>query len=525
MTLAQHWTIIVKHYKLIVICALLAGLGALGASKLMTPLYQATVLVQIAIPSGNNQTDYNSLLASDQLVQTEAILATSDPVLREVASHYPGLTADQLSRGVTATPKLNTQLFEIDVLDASPSRAAMLANDIATTLIQQQLRMMQQQRAQADNFFLIAQPAQPALSPVRPNILLNTGTGLLMGLLLGILLAILLEQFDTHVRTPEELKQLLDWPILTTVWKADASEGAIDPKKPHGNVESYRILRTNIGFSGTDKPMRSLVVTSGSPNEGKSTVAANLAIFMARAGKKTLLIDADLRHPVIHEIFHLSADKKGLSNAILACNMSTDIDMFANQQSIPDTLLSLSSVSKLNRTSLLSVAGNRTLLEPSIHTVDVPNLFVMPSGPLPPNSSELLDSKAMQRFFIALANCGAEVVIFDTPPLLGLSDTSILTPKVDGTLVVVDITRAKRGRLKQVQTVLAQSGAQVLGCVVNKQDRSRSDILYPFYYGADAHEGTDNHNVKTRELAALSSATPHALKAVVQSHQAHSTKS
>jgi non-specific protein-tyrosine kinase len=181
MTFAQHWAIIVKRYKLIVSCILLVGLGALVGSKLMTPLYQATVLVQIDIPSGDNQTDYNSLLASDQLVQTEATLATSDSVLRQVASHYAGLTVDQLSREVTATPKLNTQLFEIDVLDASPSRAATLANDTATTLIQQQLQMMQQQRVQADNFFLIAQPAQPASNPVRPNVPLNTATGLLSG--------------------------------------------------------------------------------------------------------------------------------------------------------------------------------------------------------------------------------------------------------------------------------------------------------------------------------------------------------
>src|SRR5439155_17408330 len=138
MTLAQHWTILVKQWRLIVICFLAVGVGASIASRLMTPLYQSTALVQVAVSSGSSITDYTNLLASEQLVQTEAILATSDPVLREVASHYPGLTVEQLSKNATSAPKLNTQLFEVDVLDSNPTRAAALANDIAQTLVKQQ---------------------------------------------------------------------------------------------------------------------------------------------------------------------------------------------------------------------------------------------------------------------------------------------------------------------------------------------------------------------------------------------------
>src|SRR5215469_14751925 len=117
MTFEQYWTILRKRWKLITMCLLITGLVALLASRLMTPLYQSTTLVQIVFRSGDNQSDYTSLLASDQLVQTEALLATSDPVLREVASHYRGLTVEQLTKEATATPKLNTQLFAIDVLD------------------------------------------------------------------------------------------------------------------------------------------------------------------------------------------------------------------------------------------------------------------------------------------------------------------------------------------------------------------------------------------------------------------------
>jgi non-specific protein-tyrosine kinase len=511
----------------------------------MTPLYQSTAVVQVAIRTGNNQADYNNLLASDQLVQTEAQLATSDPVLREVASRQKGATVDQLLKDVSSTPEVNTQLFQITVLDPNPDQAAGLANDIAATLIKQQLQVVQQDNgrsqqqiqqdlnttqqqidltsskisalqakrgaqaqivmlqsqlsglqqhysqwqtvlaqlelteAESGSFLRIAQAAQPGLSPVRPNVLLYTSAGLVTGLFLGILLAILFEQLDTRVRTPEALIQLLGWSVVGTIWRTQASkDGAhdraemINPQGHDANVESYRILRTNIGFSGIDKPLHSLMVTSAMPGDGKSTVAANLAIFMAKAGKNTLLVDADLRRPVQHQIFNLSADKKGLSNAVLSFSMP---GVANSPQLVPLNSSVPSSGSRAPNTS-------DSFLEPFMHAVGIPNLRVMSSGPLPPNPSELLDSKAMQRLFTIFAGCGAEVVIFDAPPIRGLSDANILASKVDGTLVVVDVSRANKGHLKQVKTLLTQAGANVLGCVVNKQRRSRDDSSYSYYY-------------------------------------------
>jgi len=495
----------IKRWRLIVICFLAVGLGALIGSHLMTPLYQSTVLIQISIPANGNQSDYTSLLASDQLVQTEAILATSDQVLREVTSHYPGLTVDQLSKEATAAPKLNTQLFAINVLDPSPSRAAALANDIATTLIRQQQQLVQQQQAQPSDYLLIAQPAQPASKPVRPNIPLNTGAGLLTGLLLGVLLAVLYEQLDTRVRTPEAVTKLLDWPVLATIWRAGPKEDVINPKGRNHNVESFRILRTNIGFSSIDESLHTLVVTSALPRDGKSSVAANLAIFMAKAGRNTLLIDADLRRPTQHELFGLPADKMGLSNAILAFSVLSTAHLPAYQQlNAPTTSQAHSSAPGAARISL----------HPFVHAVDIPNLCVMPSGPLPPNPPELLESKAMKRLLEALASCGAEVIIFDTPPLLSLSDTSILVSKVDGTLFVADISRANRGNLKQVKAILTQARARVLGCVVNKGRLRRGDTTYYNYYYANTDErnGRSNQRTKKTESSVLSPAPSDSLE-------------
>jgi len=516
----------------------------------MTPMYQSTAFVQVAVSSNNSQADINALLASDQLVQTESQLALSDPVLREVASHYPGLSVDQLVKNASATVKASTQLFQIDVLDPSPIRAAALANDIARTLIKHQTQASQQQsvqsqqqiqqdlnqtqqqiasisrqiatlqtnhgsaaqisalqiqlsglqqhdtqwqsllaqleltEAQSGSFLLIAQYAQPASGPARPDVRVNTAIGLLIGLLDGLFLAMLLEQLDTRVRTGEELTKLVDWPLLATVWRPDAPkdkkgalEDLVNPPSHSANIEAYRILRTNLGFALLDKPLHTIMVTSAVPGEGKSITAANLAIFMAKSGKKTLLIDADLRRPTIGEKLHIPRDRMGLSNAIVACAQT----------------LSAASGSLWKSTTPFPTGDFS--LNAYMHTVGVPNLKVVPAGPLPPNPPDLLDSRAMESFQVALASSGAEVIIFDSPPLLGLSDASILASKVDGILVVVDIERANKKHIEQVKAHFTQAGSRVLGCVVNKQHRMRKDTsYYSYYYYRSDEEGKQHGN-------------------------------
>ena len=578
MTFEQFWTTIEKQWKLIVICFAVVGLGAFVGSKLMTPLYKSSVVVQIAIRSSSNQADINSLLASDQLVQTESQLAVSDPVLREVASHYPDLTVQQLVGEVSSTPRVNTQLFEIDVLDPSPHRAAKLANDVAGTLIKQQLQVLQQNnhlaqqqiqqdlsstqqqinavsnqitalqgqggnrgridvlqnqlnglqqhynqwetalaqleltQAQSGDFLIVAQSAQPALGPAQPSVLLNTAGGFIAGLFLGLLLGVLFEQLDTRVRTNEALTNLMGLPVLATIWRAGTSnrEDVIDPKGHSANNESYRILRTNIGFSVVDKPLRSLMVTSAVPRDGKSVTAANLAIFMAKAGKNTLLIDADLRRPTQHEKFNLPGDKIGLSNAILAFSTAVPPQTPSQQFSLLSSPLGSTSTTSMPTVSL----------DPFVHAVGIPNLRVMPSGPLPPNPSELLDSKAMERLFKAIEIYGAEVVIFDTPPILGLSDASILASKVDGVLVVADITRANKKNLKQVKEILTQANAHILGCVVNKQRPARHDRSYSYYYYYNRSEGQNRdgaQNSAQKSGSANASVAPAAALRVLNS--------
>jgi capsular exopolysaccharide synthesis family protein len=549
MTFERYYSILQKQWKLLVLCTVIVTLGTYVGSRLTTPIFQSSVLIRVAISSSNSSADYNSLLASDQLVQTEAQIALSDPILHNVASHYSGLTVDQLAKVTTSTPKLNTQLFEIDVQDPIPTRAAAIANDIANTLIQQQVQEIQQNdnisqqqlqqemdatrhdidattskiaalqtqitsmevqrvaisqisalqiqmnnlqsqldssqarynqwqttlaqlqmtEAQNNSFLRLVQPAQPAKNPVRPQILLNTALGLATGLLLGLIMAALVEQLDTRIRTQEEISELLNLPVLGTVWKKNTSkkeqEDLFNPQGRNINAESYRILRTNIGFSSINRPVRSLMITSAMPQDGKSTIAANLAIFMAKAGKNTLLIDADLRRPTQHQRFLLSAknDLPGLSDAIMA---------FAQSQSFP---------ANLNKT----IKFNGISLNNYMHATDIANLWVMPAGQIPPNPSELLDSKAASSLFNTITQSGVDMIIFDTPPLLGLSDASILLPKVDGTLLVINAMSTKRKNLRQMKTILSQVDSHVLGCILNKLRPDRRETAYYYYYRSD----------------------------------------
>ena len=486
MTIEQLWKILKKQWKFILLCFLLGGIGTFGGSKLMKPVYQSTTLIRVSVSSGTSQASYDNLLASEELVATEADLATSTPVLSEVASHYPGLTVSVLVTEVSATPKANTQLFGIAVTDPSPTQAATLANDIAGTLIKQQLQAIGQQNSQAQQnlqlnidqtakqinqttaqisalqasktdqtqisllqakltglqqqysqwqsalaqlelsqaqsgkIMQITQPAEPTSKPVRPNIPLNTGGGLLVGLFLGVLLALLIEQLDTHVRTPEELTQLLAWPTLATIWRHDSAkmENLIGPTGHEPNAEAYRILRTNIGFLGVDKPVRSIIVTSALPGEGKSTIAANLAIFMARAGKNTLLIDVDLRRPMQHTLFNLPQERAGLSNAVLALGRPKP-----PQSPFPQIMKMPPQNGITPYTLLEQQYGDidpHTFLEPFVCGVGIPNLWVMPSGPLPPNPSEFLESQSTKRLLAVAADCGVEMLIIDAPPLTGV---------------------------------------------------------------------------------------------------------
>jgi capsular exopolysaccharide synthesis family protein len=212
---------------------------------------------------------------------------------------------------------------------------------------------------------------------------------------------------------------------------------ALDPKSPIS--EQYRTIRTNIQFSSVDREIRSILVTSSGQSEGKSITVANLAVTFAQQGKKVLLVDADLRKPTIHHLFN-EANIYGFTN-VLTRQMS---------------------------------------LECAVKAVEVANLFVLTSGPIPPNPAELLSSKAMEQFF-AQANDQYDVVLFDTPPVIAVTDAQILANKCDGTILVVYSGKTEKELAVKANELLQSAKGKLLGVVLNHKEMKDSNYYY--YYG------------------------------------------
>lgn len=209
------------------------------------------------------------------------------------------------------------------------------------------------------------------------------------------------------------------------------------PKSPI--TEQYRTIRTNIQFSAVDTPIRSLMVTSAGPSEGKSTTASNLAVVFAQQGKKVLIVDADLRRPTLHFTF-------GFTNTI----------------------------------GLTNVLTRQIHINESIRTTDVENLYFMPSGPIPPNPAELLGSATMDQLISDLYEM-FDLVIFDVPPVLAVADAQVLGNQVDATILVVSSGLTEREGAIKTKEILEQTKSKLLGAVLNNKEEDRSTHYYYYY--------------------------------------------
>lgn len=211
----------------------------------------------------------------------------------------------------------------------------------------------------------------------------------------------------------------------------------LSPKSPVS--EQYRTVRTNIQFSAVDKELRSILVTSSGPGEGKSTTVSNLAVVFASQGKKVLLVDADLRKPTVHYTFDVS-----------------------------------------NMNGLTNVLTKSSSIENAVSQTNEPNLYVLASGPIPPNPAELLGSKAMEEF-IHDAYKVYDVILFDTPPILAVADAQILSNHVDGTILVVYSGETEMEAAAKAKELLQAAKSKLLGAVLNHM--KLQDSQYYYYYG------------------------------------------
>ncbi len=446
MELHEYLTIMRKRWLSILLITVFAAGAALGVSLAMTPQYTASTQLYVSVQGAANSSDLlQGANYSRQQVTSYTQMVSSPLVLGPVVDEL-GLPvrAEQLASRVTANSPLNSSLINIEVTDDDPAVAAATADTVA----QHFTEVIDELETPADGGastvkVSVVRPAAAPEAPSSPNLRLNVALGLLVGLALGIGVAILRAVLDTRVRNAQDVARVTETSVIGTIGFDEhaAEQPLIVQTGPHSErAEAMRRLRTNLQFLDIADRPQSIVVTSSVPGEGKSTTSINLAVAVAEAGTRVLLVDADLRRPSVHKYM-------GIEGAV----------------------------------GLTTVLIGKAELDDVIQPWGEGDLHVLPAGQIPPNPSELLGSKAMSDLLERLTQ-EYDLVILDAPPLLPVTDAAILARLTGGALVVAGAHKLRRDQLRESLAALDTVGARVLGVVVNGQKREPGDVYSYYHY-------------------------------------------
>ena len=284
----------------------------------------------------------------------------------------------------------------------------------------------------------ITGPAEPGDSPVKPNKTLNIVLGVVIGLIMGVGLAFFIEYLDTSVKTIDEVERAFQSPVLGVIPQNVGYLVDEGLESPH--AEAYRVLRTNILFSRKDEKLNTIVVVSAGAGEGKSITVVNLATVFAQAGQRILVVDSDLRRPTLHKLLHVS-NNIGLTNYLLKQNK----------------------------------------LEEVIQTTSVPMLDFMASGKLPSTSMSILGSAQMKEMVAELKQ-RYDFIFFDSPPILGVSDASVLASEVDMVIQVIQYRRYPQPMSIRAKQLIEKVGGNLIGILLNNINMSQDESYY-YYTG------------------------------------------
>jgi len=305
--------------------------------------------------------------------------------------------------------------------------------------------------------------------PVSPNLFLNILIGIVAGIVAGIGLAFFLEYLDTSIKTVDDVEKYLSLPVLGAIPQRVKPLTEEGPDSPH--AEAYRVLRANIQFANKGNG-GAFTFISGGAGEGKSTTLFNLAYVCAQQGDKVLVVDSDLRRPVLHTILGMS-NRFGLTNVLM--------------RDVP--------------------------IEETIKPTAIPNLHFLPSGKLPKTSIGLLDSQRM-RELVKNLKARYDYVFFDSPPIIGVTDASILASEVDGVMLVVQYRKFPKVISMRAKRMIENTGSHILGVVLNNINIMRDDYYYYYHsYYADYYYRSQE-SVPKPETAAAGTSTPEVRKEV-----------
>ena len=346
------------------------------------------------------------------------------------------------------------------------------------------------------NVLTILEEAPVPGRPFSPNVRMNVLLASALGLTLAVAGVILIEFLDDTVKSSDDVARAVDLPTLGTIGRFNRDD------YPHNLVavhvplspiaEDYRHLGTNLRFASWDRPIRKLLVTSPTPKEGKSTTLANLAVVMAQNGLKVVAVDTDLRRPSLQKTFEISNDL-GLSSAIAE---AADARVKKAEIETEDRSSSLASPDGTDD----DPAESDAWLKDYLQTTDVKDLWVLPSGPPPPNPAQLLGSEHTHQLLDQLA--WADVMLFDSPPALAASDAAVLATRVDGVLIVCDAGVTRRAAVKETAERLRQVQANLVGVVLNRLPGRSNSYHYRDYYSSENGQQSQNRLEQYREWLA-----------------------
>jgi capsular exopolysaccharide synthesis family protein len=438
---------IIRKYWVLLVASTLVGLGAGAlASLVQTPIYSASTQVYVSVRAGGTTAELaqgNTFTLSR--VQTYARLVESQRVLDSVVSAlHLDTSSGALRSQITADALPQTTIILITATSQDPAEAASIADAAAASLATTVDEIESRPNLPSPVQLAVVERASVPTSPVSPRTTMNVALGGLIGLTLAMTFAWLREVLDSRIRNERDVRAVTDAPILGAI--------AFDPQmkqKPlivHSapqspRSESFRTLRTNLQFIEVDDNSRTFVLTSSMPGEGKSTTTANLALALADGGDTVLLVDADLRKPRVAEFMGLDGGV-GLSDVLI---------------------------------------GRAQLVDAVQRWADK-SLYVLPSGQVPPNPSELLGSKAMATL-IGELQAEFDWVLFDAPPLLPVTDAVVLSKHVGGVIMVASAGKTTRSQLESAVRLLETADSSLDGLVMTMVPTRGADAYGYGHYG------------------------------------------
>lgn len=465
MELRDYVRILHKNWILILVLLLLGLAGGAGYAAMQAPKYVASTQLYVSVRTEGAATGdlVQGTTFARQMVSSYVDVIGKALVLEPVIEELDlDMSVSQLAPKVTASTPLNTVLVDISVTDTDPEQAAQIANAVATSfssVVQGTLERPAEEAA-SPVLITVTQPATAPTTAASPNVKMLVALGGLLGLAVGVGVAMLRTVLDTRIHTLQDLEGITERPMLGGIaYDPEAQKRPLivhaDPRSPR--AESFRTLRTNLQFLDVEGGQRIFVVSSAGPGEGKSTTTANLAIALAETGARVALIDGDLRLPRVAEYMGVEGGV-GLT------------DVLIGRIGVADAL------QKWGRNEL----------------------YVLTSGRIPPNPSELLGSAAMSQMLGSLGEY-FDYVLIDAPPLLLVTDAAVLGKKTRGVILVAASGKTKKQELTGAVRTLTTAGVPLLGTVVTMLPTKGPDS---YGYGAYTYGSTHLADQAEPELSA-----------------------